>query len=65
MVMGGYDENNDGQSQTYILSVGNNGALIRDINVYPLPFPEGFWNNTPIIYDKVVFALQNISTEED
>jgi hypothetical protein len=29
-----------------------------------LPYGEGFWNNNPIIQNKVVFALQNLGTRD-
>ena len=61
MIMGGYDQNNYGQKQTYILRVDPTGYYIRDINAYALPFSEGFWNNIPIIQNKLVFVLQNVS----
>lgn len=38
MVMGGYNEANLGQKQTYILRVDPTGTYIRDVNTYPLPF---------------------------
>ena len=65
MVMGGYDESNFGQKQTYILRVDPIGVFIKDVNMYPLPFAEGFWNNTPIIQNKLVFVLQNVSQGQD
>ena len=65
MVMGGYDQENFGQKQTYILRVDQTGYFIRDINTYSLPFPEGFWNNIPIMQNKLVFALQNVSQGKD
>lgn len=65
MVMGGYNESNIGQKQTYVLKIDTTGTYIKDINAYPLPFPEGFWNNVPIIQNKLVFALQNVSQGQD
>jgi hypothetical protein len=63
MVLGGYDENDAGYRQTYILRVEEDGSTsIRDLNLYPLPVGEGFWSNTPVIHKKMVFALQNVST---
>lgn len=64
MVMGGYSEDDEGQKQTYILKV-QNGHLIKDINAYPLPYGQAFWNNLPIIQNKMVFAIQNISQGKD
>ena len=66
MVMGGYDENNLGYKQTYILRIEETGSTsIRDVNVYPLPVAEGFWSSNPIIHKKMVFALQNVSIGEN
>jgi hypothetical protein len=63
MVLGGYDENDAGYRQTYILRVEDDGSTtIRDLNLYPLPVGEAFWSNTPVIHKKMVFALQNVST---
>jgi hypothetical protein len=39
--------------------------MIKDINIYPLPFAEGFWNNIPVLHKKHVFVLQNISYNND
>jgi hypothetical protein len=62
MVLGGYDRENNGQKQTYILRIEDNGdTCIREINTFPLPEAEGFWNNNPIIHKKMIFALQNVS----
>lgn len=65
MVLGGYNELNIGQKQTFIIRVDTTGTYIKDINTYPLPFAEGFWNNTPIIQNKLVFVLQNVSQGQD
>lgn len=62
MVMGGYDASNEGQRQTYILKIEESGDhILKDINTYPLPLPEGFWNNNPIIHKKLIFVLQNVA----
>lgn len=63
--MGGYNESNVGQKQTFILRVDSTGSYIKDVNTYPLPYAEGFWNNTLIIQNKLVFALQNVSQGQD
>lgn len=65
MVLGGYNQLNIGQKQTFIIRVDTTGTYIKDINTYPLPFAEGFWNNTPIIQNKLVFVLQNVSQGQD
>eukprot|EP01017_Pseudomicrothorax_dubius_P035107 TRINITY_DN4879_c0_g1_i4.p1 TRINITY_DN4879_c0_g1~~TRINITY_DN4879_c0_g1_i4.p1 ORF type:complete len:656 (-),score=78.28 TRINITY_DN4879_c0_g1_i4:165-2132(-) len=38
---------------------------VREINSKVLPMKEGFWNNTPIVQDQLVLALQNIQSEID
>jgi hypothetical protein len=40
-------------------------VLIKNFNLTPLPFAEGFWNNNPIIHDGNVYALQNITDQHD
>ena len=30
-----------------------------------LPYAEGFWSNNPIVYNNKVYALQNITDEQD
>lgn len=62
--MGGYDENNIGYKQSYILKIEDppGVASIRDVNTFPLPVGEGFWNSNPIVHKKMIFALQNVST---
>ena len=66
MVIGGYDQNNQGYKQTYVLRVEESeSSSIRDVNVYPLPVGQGFWNSNPIVHKKMVFALQNVSTGEN
>jgi hypothetical protein len=62
MVLGGYDDQNQGYKQTYIFMAEGDNYAIKDLNMYPLPTAEGFWNNTPIIHNKMLFTLQNIPT---
>ena len=62
MVLGGYDNENAGYKQSYIFLTEGENYIIKDVNLYPLPTAEGFWNNTPIIHNKTVYALQNIPT---
>lgn len=62
MVLGGYDYENVGYKQTYIFLTEGENDIIKDVDLYPLPTAEGFWNNTPIIHNKTVYALQNIPT---
>jgi hypothetical protein len=65
MVMGGYNESNIGEKQTYLIRTDIAGTYICDINMYPLPFAEGFWNNVPILQNKLLFVLQNVSEGKD
>jgi hypothetical protein len=65
MVMGGYNKDDMGQKQTFIIRVDPGETSIRDVNTYPLPFAEGFWNNIPIIQNKMIFLLQNVSEGQD
>ena len=34
---------------------------VKNYNTNPLPTAEGFWNNNPIIHDRAVYALQNVT----
>ena len=65
LVMGGYSEDNEGQKQTYILRADSASHTIKDINAYLLPYAEAFWNNLPIIQNRLVFAIQNVSQGKD
>ena len=38
---------------------------IKTNNEYKLPFAEGFWNNSPLIYQNKVFSIQNIPNENN
>lgn len=42
-----------------ILEIGSNFSTGRLKEIKLLPIAEGFWNNTPIIYDSKIYALQN------
>lgn len=35
--------------------------MLRNIDAFPLPQAEGFWDNNPIVYNAKVFALQNVT----
>jgi len=71
-VFGGYLEDNTGSNQTFLLRVNQvNGDdknpanyTIAGIGMKTLTHPEAFWNNTPLIFNKNVVALQNVSTPE-
>jgi hypothetical protein len=38
---------------------------IKGLNEYPLPIPEGFWNNQVVINNKKLYALQNVQNEKN
>ena len=38
---------------------------VKNYNTTPLTYAEGFWNNNPIIHQKKVYALQNITDQQD
>jgi hypothetical protein len=40
-------------------------ASVRNYNKPALPFAEGFWNNNPIIHNGKIYALQNITDQQD
>jgi hypothetical protein len=53
-IFGGYTEKNVGSTLTYVFTPDekdDSNCIIKQINWKPLPIPEGFWNNTPIILD--------------
>lgn len=64
MVMGGYDADSEGYKQTYLFSVEGDNYTIKDLNTFPLPTAEAFWSNNPIIQNKIVYALQNVSSNK-
>jgi len=68
-VFGGYLEDNTSSNQTFIFRLNqeeddNNSQnyTITKIGVKSLTHPEAFWNNNPIIFNKNVYALQNVQT---
>ena len=66
-IFGGYLEDNTGSKQTFLLSFEDENdytnATIRFINWKMLPFGEGFWQNQSIIFERKLFAIQNISNQ--
>jgi hypothetical protein len=65
LVLGGYDESNNGSSQTFSFSVENfslkgESYVIKKINHYPLPWCEGFWNSAIMVYGRKLYCLQNV-----
>lgn len=65
LVFGGYDNSIKERPQRvcYCLEIDteNLRAFVKSFNEYPLPYPEGFWNNNPIIHNGRVIALQNVT----
>ena len=65
MIIGGYDGEGEGYKQTYLFSVEGENYVIKDLNSFPLPTAEAFWSNNLIIQNKVVYALQNVSNNQE
>lgn len=65
MIMGGYDGEGEGYKQTYLFTVEGDNHVIKDLNTFPLPTAEAFWSNNPIIQNKTVYALQNVSNNQE
>lgn len=55
MIFGGYNHENDPSDISYILDTQSN--IVRSHDGIKLPIAEGFWNNTPLIHFKSIFAL--------
>ena len=70
LVMGGYSQNNSGSAQTFSFHIdysdmeSNNNCYINNINRIKLPFNEGFWNNFPVIHNRKLYVLQNVTNSE-
>lgn len=69
-VFGGYRANNESSNMSFILSAESDERneidyVIKYIDYKPLVESEGFWNNTPLIMYKKVWALQNIANEKN
>ena len=45
--------------------VDKNMVAVKNYNTTPLPYAEAFWDNNPIIYREKIYALQNITDEQD
>lgn len=65
MVIGGYDTESEGYKQTYLFNVEGDSYTIKDLNTFPLPTAEAFWSNNPIIQNKTVYTLQNVSSGQE
>lgn len=69
-VFGGYLEDNTSSNQTFVLRVDKEddenaqNYTVTKVGVKSLTHPEAFWNNNPIIFNKQVYALQNVQTIE-
>jgi hypothetical protein len=42
-----------------------NTVRLKNYNANPLPQAEGFWNNCPVVHARHVYALQNITDQQD
>ena len=69
-VFGGYKANNESSNLSFILTSESDERnemdfIIKWINYKPLIDAEGFWNNTPLIVYKKIWALQNVSNDRN
>jgi hypothetical protein len=39
--------------------------MLKNVETFPLPYAEGFWDNNPIIHNGKLFALQNIAAADE
>ena len=39
--------------------------MLKNIDTFPLPEAEGFWDNSPLVYNSKVFAIQNVTDEDE
>lgn len=71
LVFGGYLEDNSGSNQSFLFTFDHNNSdeddnvTIRNVNDKLLPYGEGFWNNQALVYERQVYALQNISHDKN
>ena len=70
LVFGGYKANNESSNLSFVLTSESDERneldfIIKWINYKPLLEAEGFWNNTPLIMYKKIWALQNISNDRN
>lgn len=45
--------------------IDKNLVQVKNYNTTPLPYAEAFWDNNPIVYHQKIYALQNITDEQD
>ena len=67
-IFGGYDENQIGSRQSFVLTEDDRNAedvyTIGYINYKPLPYAEGFWSSQAIIQNGRLYGLQNVREEK-
>lgn len=68
-IFGGYarsqSETDTGVTDSYVLDIADRSTFyVRGLNRFRLPVAEGFWNNTPMVFRREVYALQNIESED-
>ncbi|KRX01533.1 hypothetical protein PPERSA_01436 [Pseudocohnilembus persalinus] len=66
MVFGGYNQDNYSSRQCFLFQVDENNdgnCAIKCINWKPLPVQEGFWNNQAFVWRGVLYAQQNVTSE--
>ena len=67
LVFGGYQEDNDASTLTFVCAFDedNQEFQISKVNYRPLPTGEGFWNNNPVIHQGCLYSLQNIANQSN
>ena len=48
LIYGGYNHDNEATDQAFLFDTQTN--ILKTNNENKLPFAEGFWNNSPLIY---------------
>jgi hypothetical protein len=57
IVFGGYDRDNEGYSQSFLVKVSES---VEVTETWPLPQAEGFWSSQSVWFDGKLFILQNV-----
>ena len=48
-----------------IVLVDKNLVQVKNYNKTPLAYAQAFWENNPIIYHQKIYALQNITDQQN
>ena len=50
---------------SYLVYPEKNRVRVKNYNSTPLAHAEGFWSNNPIVHNRLVYGLQNITDQQD